>query len=371
MIPKNYSIYTIHEYPFEKMCQSLLLLIGSKSNIIKIVFFGSPQNNEEYLDQLHTLSICTKAHFPERTPLISYVSQKPFLGMLNAEVVSIEMTSNIKVSVSENYMVLDNGICRELITGGILPPDISAPFSIQSNAVFSQVEAILIKENFPINCIVRQWNYIENITMFEGDHQHYQDFNDSRSHFYAKVDWRDGYPAATGIGTQQGGVMVEIIAFSGDGLINCALDNPLQIAAHRYSQKVLLGADDPVLKNHGTPKFERARVVGLPDSQTIFISGTAAIRGESSLNIDDVKEQARITMENIDRLISPENYPLKAASRSYKLLRIYVKNCSDMEAVGSYMSIHYPNAIKIYICADVCREELLLEIEGIASLSKS
>lgn len=288
--------------------------------------------------------------------------------MLNAEVVSIPLKDNIKIFYGNNYIVLDNGICRELISGGILPPDISAPHSAQSNAVFGQIEEIFRLENFPLNSIIRQWNYIENISLINGGHQNYQVFNDSRSHFYGKADWTKGYPAATGIGTQSGGVMVEVIAISGKGLINNALDNPLQIAAHKYSQGVLLGAVDPCTQQRTTPKFERGRVIGTSGRQTIYISGTAAIRGETSLIADDVTEQTRITMENIDHLIAPVNSPESGISSEYKLLRIYVKNPSQMEEVRTYMKANYPDIKKIYICADICREELLLEIEGIAEL---
>ena len=370
MLQKNYTIYTTPEYPFEQMCQLLLSRIDNMCSVVKIVFFGSPQNNEEYLSQLNALQRCAKAHFTGMVPLISYVSQKPFIGMLNAEVSCIESAETARIIYGENYMVIDDGISRELITGGILPPDLSAPVSVQSNAVFTRIEEILIRENFPVNSIIRQWNYIEHICVCDGENQHYQDFNDSRSHFYAKADWRSGYPAATGIGTEHGGIMVEFIALRGEGLINVALDNPLQTAAHKYSQDVLLGAEDPCFKQRSTPKFERARVLGLPDKQTVYISGTAAIRGETSLIADDITEQTHVTMQNIDYLISNKNYPGESFSRVYKLLRIYVKNPSQLEKVRNYMKANYPDTKKIYICADICREELLLEIEGIASFSK-
>jgi hypothetical protein len=132
------------ENTFAKMCQSLLSQIDTERNVLKIVFFGPPKNNKEYLKQLKTLIRCTKAHFPERSPLVSYVSQKPLKGMLNVEVVCVTSTENVTISYRDNYIVINNGICRELITAGILPPDISAPHSVQSNAVFDRIEEILI-----------------------------------------------------------------------------------------------------------------------------------------------------------------------------------------------------------------------------------
>lgn len=371
MIGKNYSIYSTPENTFELMCQSLFLQIGHQKNVFKIVFFGSPLNNEEYLEQYQELVRLTKANFLELIPLVSYVAQKPLIDSLSAEVVWTDTLDNITITGGDNYLVLDNGFCRELITGGIFHTDISAPVSVQTNAVFEQIEQIFNEAEFPLDSIIRQWNYIENITRIEENRQHYQDFNDLRSHFYAKAKWCSGYPAATGIGTQCGGVMVEIIAISGKKLINQPLDNPLQIAAHHYSEEVLLGEADPTFKRRTTPKFERARVVGSTGNQTVFISGTAAIRGELSLNENDVLEQTKITMENIDYLISKENYPSESTSRTYKMLRIYIKTPSMMNLVHEYMKEHYPGTTQIFICADVCREELLIEIEGIAALSKA
>lgn len=370
MLHRNYNVYHTEEEPFEQMCQSLLSQIDTDPNVIKIVFFGPAQNNEEYLFQLQLIKQCASAHFPDKMPLFSYVSQKPLKGMLNAEVTTLSQAENVRITYRNNYILLENDCCRELITEGILPPDISASHKVQSNEVFARLEEILTRENFPVNSITRQWNYIENISSFEGEYQNYQAFNDSRSHFYAKADWSMGYPAATGIGTQAGGVMVELIAITGAGLMNRSLDNPLQIAAHKYSQDVLLGVTDPCSKLRTTPKFERARIVGLPNKPTIYISGTAAIRGETSLIADDVTEQTRITMENIEHLIPPFDTGESGTFWEYKLLRIYVKNPYQMEEVRAFMKANYPDIKKIYICADICRDELLVEIEGIVSFSE-
>ena len=65
---------------------------------------------------------------------------------------------------------------------------------------------MLRREGFPLNSIIRQWNYIERITAFDGQDQHYQAFNNARSGFYSKTEWTNGYPAATGIGANLGGI---------------------------------------------------------------------------------------------------------------------------------------------------------------------
>ena len=366
MLHKKYSIFTTEEILFDLMCLSLLSQIRKETNVVKIAFFRLPESNQDYLDELGSLISCVAKFFPGNPPLISYIAQEPFNTNLIAEVVSILPAQNFKTHYGENYIVLENGFYRELISGGILPPDISATHFLQSNAVFSQIDEMLALEKFPLNSLVRQWNYIENIALYKGGYQNYQEFCDSRSNYYAKGDWSLGYPAATGIGTSFGGIMAEFIAFSGSEVVNLAIDNPLQVAAYKYSPNVLRGPLDPFCIQPATPKFERARLVASENSKIIFISGTAAIRGESSVFEDDLEDQAYIIMQNIENLLSYCGYPVGIPSVEFQMIRIYVKNKSQMKEVRNYMNVNYSGLKYLLLCADICREELLLEIEGIA-----
>lgn len=98
---------------------------------------------------------------------------------------------------------------------------------------------VLDEEGFGIDSIVRQWNYIEQITAQESDgQQHYQMFNNARSEFYSSTLWKDGYPAATGIGSTCGGVLVDFdaVMLQSDVCRITPIDNKLQVAAHAYSE---------------------------------------------------------------------------------------------------------------------------------------
>ncbi len=111
--------------------------------------------------------------------------------------------------------------------------------------------------------------------------------------------------------------------------------------------------------------------MGYPDDATVYVSGTAAIRGEGSCAGEDVAGQTRTTMENIEFLCSPENINSRGEivtgkGREFGLLRVYVKNPDHLGQVREYMDGHYANIPKFYLYADVCRPELLVEIEGVA-----
>ena len=49
---------------------------------------------------------------------------------------------------------------------------------------------VLRREGFPLNSIIRQWNYIERITAFDGPDQHYQAFNNADLIFIVKRNGR-------------------------------------------------------------------------------------------------------------------------------------------------------------------------------------
>ena len=106
-----------------------------------------------------------------------------------------------------------------------------------------------------------------------------------------------------------------------------------------------------------TPKFERAKCLTCGKERLIYVSGTAAIRGEESLKQEGLARQLAVTMENIQELIG-------SAPLSY--LRVYLK-CPADYAEAARLLTNYALAIPItFMWADVCREELLIEIEGLA-----
>ncbi|UDQ96652.1 hypothetical protein AAEX28_06215 [Lentisphaerota bacterium WC36G] len=249
-------------------------------------------------------------------------------------------------------------------------------FIESSKNAFKNLVTILNAEGMNFSDVVRQWNYIGAILYRSqqpeiGLVQNYQLFNDIRQDYYSATDWSNGYPAATGIGMDFGGVSVGIVAAKKikGALQTFPVDNPLQIAAHAYSKKMLIGDAEQKM----TPKFERAKSLFSKNdnSSMTFVSGTAAIRGEESLG-DDPTKQTELTMENIVYLISQENIQ-KFTGRivNYQDIygwRIYVKNLTEYQAIkNAFNKFDVSNKIDaIFVIADVCRDELLVEIECVA-----
>ena len=363
MVDKIQRIYiSTVEGAFEAMLRGVLSQVADEG-LIKLVIFCHACDGGEYKQHLATTNTVIKELFGEQAPLTSYIAQKTSHGGVTIEATYIA-GDDATIEHHRNYRLIKCNGCTEIVTGGIIAHDTDGSTFVQSTDIFEGIAKLLSGNGFKASDIYRQWNYIPGITVLSDGSQNYQEFNDARSIFYATADWGNGYPAATGIGTSAGSVTVELCAIKGEGVTSLPIDNPLQIAAHNYSQQVLDGKVIEQLSERTTPKFERARLLG----NTVHISGTAAIKGECSNPSTVTVEQAAETMEIMDRLVSKENIPAPNSGSQYDLLRVYVKRECDIPAVREYMELHYPDVQKHYVVADVCRPELLIEIEGVAKL---
>lgn len=254
-----------------------------------------------------------------------------------------------------------------LFVEGIPSSDFAQSVRLQSEEVFNTLDRVLSRFGFEVDDIVRQWNFIGGIVSHRDGKQSYQEFNDARSRYYQRGSWPNGYPAATGIGADGEGVVVGCVAFrrvDGGGVY--PIDNPLQVAAHVYSKRVLIDEAADAVKS--TPKFERAKLIESECGLCCFVSGTAAIRGEQSCEATSAAEQTLMTIENIDHLVSQENlvrYGCKPYKLEYCRVHVYIKRAEDYAEVRSVVEQRYRNLPVVYSVADICRRELQVEIEAI------
>lgn len=349
------------EPTFELKINQLLNQLPLNNSILSISFFGNC-TEENYSTEVTNLKQLVREYFGESPPLVTYIIQSP-LGRQNvcAEVHFLPSSISIQ-SVSFNsisnirYATFNYEQSKCLIIEGVY-----------GEGVFTTIQTIFQRENIQISDIVRQWNYIGGITDSHNGVQNYQEFNNQRATFYANVDWENGYPAATGIGMDCNGLIVSLVAVSKSKSVKLlSIDNPLQVPAHHYSKKVLIGDE----KSNATPKFERAKLIQYADENLCFVSGTAAIRGEQSMANMDAGAQTRQTIENILFLISAENLNAQNANLKddlvVKSLRVYIKNHQDLTDIKDQIEKVWTNVPVLYLGANICRSELLLEIEGIA-----
>ncbi len=375
----NFYYITGQGVSFEEQLNHLFDIYTPKENTIRLVLFGNPLNRQEYL--LHHTLIYQKLKtiFGGKIPVVTYVAQPPVEKFqLAMEVFELETDIGSKIYYKQkknlSYIVVQSAEMKALFVGGAMSSLSEESIQKQSDVIFSGLEGIFELEKMPVSSIVRQWNYIENITRIEDNSQNYQEFNDARSRFYRKTKWHDGFPAATGIGIGCGGVIVDLDAIytNGSDIKVVSLNNTLQVPAHGYSNSVLIAAKDKKERPGTTPKFERGKLVLSGTEGVIYISGTAAIRGEISLSNMGIEKQTRITLENIEHLISEETLANSGTGHFAKVeissLRIYLREESFFEPCKKIVDENYPGVPAVYLKADICREELLVEIEGIAKI---
>jgi hypothetical protein len=350
----------------EELRNCLLQLenINSGKKIFKLNFFINANSKEEYIHFQQIIHQEVFNFFSDEI-LLSVLAQPPLTGKLIVEACyyDTQFWETIFISKGENGAVLFRQNESQILIGNVQSYE-SESCRLNSEKAFSRLTEIFNSLDFEINSIVRQWNYIENILGFDGNEQRYQEFNNVRSVIYDDSFKMKGYPAATGIGMNQGGTIIEFIAIQSDRLVTSPIDNPEQVSAHLYSKKVLIG-EECVLKT--TPKFERARFLELFGKKIIFISGTASIRGEQTVGIDNPSEQTEVTINNIKQLYSKEildKISIEEMVPKYGHARIYVKERKDFAAIKKTFRTHFGKLPVVYIVADICRPDLLVEIEG-------
>jgi enamine deaminase RidA (YjgF/YER057c/UK114 family) len=140
------------------------------------------------------------------------------------------------------------------------------------------------------------------------------------------------------------------------------LENPRQTAAYDYHAKY----------SPQSPKFSRAMAVVQGHFISTLVSGTASIVNAQTCHPGDIAGQTRQTIENIERLIAPENFArhgLDGAGATLKdiaKVRVYVKRQVDYEQCREICERLLPRIPAIYLHADICRPDLLVEIEAVA-----
>jgi len=345
--------------------------------ITQQTFFISAHSREEYEERSavirkQLLELCGASLSATSIVAQSPAGSKDVVLELICTKAAIDKKVTYKTHSGINYTVVEHKDYKAVHCAGLMGT-VEDSITQASERAFKSAIEILAQEGLSIHHIIRQWNYIEKIAMVEeGENasQNYQDFNDVRAQYYGQGDFKFGYPAATGIGQNTGGVIISFIAISeSDNITVTPIMNPGQVDAHKYSEVVLEGSS----LEKCTPKFERAKLVTIGSRNYIYVSGTASILGEKTMHVGDVKKQTLTTIENIKRLFSKENQEVlglkfDVSEIQFSHLRVYVKKMEDVPAVEKICDAELNCKSSLFLESDVCREDLLVEIEGVFTI---
>jgi enamine deaminase RidA (YjgF/YER057c/UK114 family) len=316
-----------------------------------------------------------KEHFGPRMPAINYLLQAPCCGAalaieawaIGGASVQVEHLNPQSLAVSYDGM-------RWVHCAGFTPARGVQGVYEQTLDGLRQMEKGLRQAGSGIEHVVRTWLYLGGITELEGPVQRYHELNRARSDFYQSRRFqslppgpdapRNVYPASTGIGMAGTGLVMSCLTLETkrDDLVLLPLENPRQTPAYTYHPK----------HSPSSPKFSRAMALVSGDYVTTWISGTASIVNSESLHLGDIARQTEQVLDNIEGLVARENFAWHgvagAGARLSDLakIRVYLKRPEDFARCKAVCRKRLGPVPAIYAVADICRPELLVEIEGVA-----
>jgi enamine deaminase RidA (YjgF/YER057c/UK114 family) len=264
--------------------------------------------------------------------------------------------------------------------GNVKPAPSGAGVYADAREVFQQTGGLLASAGMNWENVVRTWWYLGGITAKEGATQRYLELNRARADAFARLHFgnshmqvapgHSGFPASTGIGMEpDAGLSLATLALQTlrRDVRLLPLENPLQTPAYDYDARY----------SPQSPKFSRAMALVTPDYLTTWISGTASIVNSEVLYPHCVIGQTEQTLDNLAALIAPENLASHgvtgagATLRDLAKVRVYVKRAADFAACRAVCQRRLGDIPAVYVVADVCRPDLLVEIEGVAFARRS
>jgi enamine deaminase RidA (YjgF/YER057c/UK114 family) len=313
--------------------------------------------------------------YGSKLPATNFVLQAPCCGAalaveawaIGGKAVRVEFFGPQALAVSYDSV-------RWVYCAGVTPGAAARGIYPQTMDTLGRLQAALGDSGSSFQRVVRTWFYIGGITESEAGAQRYQELNRARTDFYRDIQFNCSslasvapssvYPASTGIGMLGSGLVASCMALetSRKDVLMLPLENPQQTPAYIY---------DPE-HSPQSPKFSRAVALVLGNYVTTWVSGTASIVDSESRHLGDPEKQTAQTIDNIERLISADNFAthgLKGAgARLHDLakIRVYVKRAEDLAKCRAVCERRFGPVPAIYAVADICRPELLIEIEGVA-----
>jgi enamine deaminase RidA (YjgF/YER057c/UK114 family) len=237
----------------------------------------------------------------------------------------------------------EDGDARHCLIAGIGPDNPALPREEQAHQAFENLTTALERADFQLADVARTWFYNEKILDW------YDGFNRVRTGYYARRPFRMGSsPASTGVaGRNPLGAALAMGAWAVQPLNGAArvaeIASPLQCPAPQYGSS-----------------FSRAVEIDSGGSRRLLISGTASIAPEGhSMWIGDIDKQITLTMEVIDAILRSRAMTFGDVTRA----TAYFKYPLDTAAFDAWQTRHGVSLPAVYVHCDICRDDLLFELE--------
>lgn len=240
--------------------------------------------------------------------------------------------------------VFEDGAFRHCLLGGLGPNEITAPRTEQTKQTLDQLAAALAQGGFAFADVARTWFFLDNMLAW------YDEFNRVRTQIYSGIKFRTGaLPASTGIGGRNPALSALVAGAWAARPLNAGarvaeIASPLQGPASAYGSA-----------------FSRAIEMSSPQGRRLLISGTASIAPDGrTLWQDDARGQVAQTMRVVEAILRSRDFSWPDLTRATG----YFKHQPDARLFGEWCAAHdQPNLPVVLTNCDVCRDDLLFEIE--------
>ena len=333
------------EHNIRPMQEKLYGLTGVRAKVLK---------RREAVYREHELDVDVPVSWIEGLPLqaCDFVGQQiwgivPRDGRMQVTTVSNPATGRARLWTAPDFRVLHLPAVRGTLSDGSLP----AGHEAQATRVFENIGQGLAAQGFRYPEVVRTWIYSSRLLDWYGD------LNRIRTAHFRRVGigGPDGvaFPASTGIQGRAGEeeCVIDVLAVQNTG--------PHGIAA----APVRTSPRQDQSFNYGSA-FSRGMTLEIEGRRTIHISGTASIDTTGrSTHIGDPEYQSLETMLCIAAILEQHGGTL----RNITSATLFCKTPEAWEAwkrVSHLLQI--PEFPKVVVQADVCRHDLLVEMEAVA-----
>ncbi|TGD72661.1 hypothetical protein E4634_14160 [Mangrovimicrobium sediminis] len=195
--------------------------------------------------------------------------------------------------------------------------------------------------------LLRFWNFVPHINSGVGDEETYKRFCAGRLHAFREMAVTEAhFPAASAVGHAGSELVVQMLASDIPG-------------EHHGNNKQVHAFEYPRQYGIASPSFARATSVDCGRRRLLFVSGTASIVGHATRFPHQLQGQLEVTIDNVSHLLE------QTGTRADQMacMRVYLRNPADRASVAQALDAAFPAAQKNYVQADICRSDLLFEVE--------
>jgi len=238
---------------------------------------------------------------------------------------------------------------------GCLARELDDGTAAAARSVFAELLALAEERGCPH--LVRVWNFLPGINAEERGIERYRLFNVGRAAAFAERygECERRFPSSSAVGSPGERLVTWFLAASTPGT---HLGNPRQVHAYRY----------PADYGPRAPSFSRATMAPAALGGALFLSGTASVAGHETRHAGSLDGQLDETLLNIETLLAAgfDGRPLPGLG-DFDLLRVYLRDPGALARVRERLRQRLGKRVPlVFVEADICRADLLLEIEGVA-----